>query len=1127
MSQSNHPQQTNGDTFADNVSGIGNAVGAGAQSNVTINNTQLPSLPINLRSLVQPLIDNYLKEPFGGRDAELAMLDAFLDDPECAYGLLVAPTGLGKTALLIRWLSHLQERRPSYHVIFAPISIRYQTATEQTTYGILAHSLAEVHNDLENFRQYDKSQGLRALVIDYLRRPLPAGRQLLLVIDAIDEATGWELGPLCANQPQTGLKIIISARQRADKTRDDWRFHLGWHNYPASQLDLYQLGRPAVHQLLKQNEYPLASDSAFVDQFYRVSQGDPLTCNLLLKALISGEIEPDSLTNRPLGLEAFLKNWVETLSKRSKESVAIQELLALCAAANGPLTTSDLKALAPQIFKKHADITHAVRDNEVARFIITVGKHTYVFSHQRLREVFLEEIYPEEDGQELQQRLIDYGNAWYADRSQPLSDYLRHFWIAHLYAAGDWQRIQQVLTEIVPSSDGKYCLQPWQAARFAVEGSDTAYLADLDLLWRWAEQQNDFSLAMRCALIDASLRSRSSDLRPELLVQLVQVGTPDGVWSPAVALEQIAHMPEPINQVVCLKALLKAGIILPWQRTLEIASSIIDQNYRAEALSSLASYLPPNLLTKALQTAQTISNKDYRARALSALVPHFSLNQQEDVLAETFRAAQTIKNEQYRILALTNLVPHLPSKLLAQALQAVEAINDESIRVEALSTFVPHLTPNLMAEALQIARALSGEYWRADALSVLVPYLPPYLLTEAFQLAYVIENQQHRAVAIAAIAPYLPANLLSEALQIVQAISDKMSRVMALTTLGSLLPAGQRDDVLAEALQIAYVMDDERSRAQALTALGPLLPSDQQKNALTAALQAARSISIDSSRAQALTVLAPLLPSDQQKNVLIEALQAVRSIYDKRSRSRALTALSPYLPPNLLSEALQLAYDISDKKSRIYAVTTLASLIDIEQKKAALAEALQSARIISDERSRAEVLTALAPHLPPDLLAEALQSARVTFNEYSRAEAASHFNTSKPPKRLAKALQSARSISNEWRRAEALSALALYLPPDQQADVLTEALQAAQAISFDASRAQALNALAPMLDIEPSLNQQFLSTLRICAGRGRPRALSDLAALTPWIIAIAERAQQPNAINEFADAIIETARCWP
>lgn len=40
-----------------------------------INQIVLRPLPVNLRSLVQPLIDHYSADLFGGREAELAMLD--------------------------------------------------------------------------------------------------------------------------------------------------------------------------------------------------------------------------------------------------------------------------------------------------------------------------------------------------------------------------------------------------------------------------------------------------------------------------------------------------------------------------------------------------------------------------------------------------------------------------------------------------------------------------------------------------------------------------------------------------------------------------------------------------------------------------------------------------------------------------------------------------------------------------------------------------------------------------------------------------------------------------------------------------------------------------------------------
>ncbi|MGQ9483058.1 ATP-binding protein, partial [Chloroflexus sp.] len=578
--QSRHTEPS-GNIEVGNVSGAGIAIGPNAQAIVNSYQTFLHPLPVNLSALVRPLIEHYAAV-FGGRDAELEKLDAFLADPQHPFGLLVAPTGRGKTALLVHWLARVQQKYAQWHVIFVPISIRYQTAGEQVTLGLLAYSLAEFHQDLDRFRGYDRSpSSLRALITDYLRRPLPKDTRLLLVLDGLDEATGWQVAPLCAVPPQEGLKIVVAARQRADATHDEYQMQLGWMHASVSRFDLEALTLPTAAELLRQSDptlAKLADDHTFVAQFYRVSGGDPLTCNLLVTALRSSKLTPQSLSGRPPRLKAFLRDWVETLRRRQKNNRLIKELLALCAAAYGPLSTDDLRALAPTVFKNRASILDAVHDDVITRFIITVGptNDSYVFSHQRLREVFLEEIYNADERATLQQRLIAYGNAWHTNRSQPLSDHLRQFWIAHLRDAGEWVTIRRVLTEIVVSADGQRYLQPWHTARYAVEGSDSGYLSDLDLLWDRAKAERDLGPALRCALIAAGLRSRSGNLTPELLVQLVQVGTPEGKWSAAAALETVAQMPDAERQRACLRALLDAGISLPRQRALEVARAIND-----------------------------------------------------------------------------------------------------------------------------------------------------------------------------------------------------------------------------------------------------------------------------------------------------------------------------------------------------------------------------------------------------------------------------------------------------------------------------------------------------------------------------------------------------------------------
>jgi hypothetical protein len=121
---------------------------------VHIYQTVLRPVPIKFSAGVQRMVEDYTAI-FGGRDAELARLDTFLTEDERPFGLLIAPTGRGKTALLIHWLARVKQQHPDWRVVFTLISIRYQTASEQVALNLLAHTLAEVHNDLEQFRSYD------------------------------------------------------------------------------------------------------------------------------------------------------------------------------------------------------------------------------------------------------------------------------------------------------------------------------------------------------------------------------------------------------------------------------------------------------------------------------------------------------------------------------------------------------------------------------------------------------------------------------------------------------------------------------------------------------------------------------------------------------------------------------------------------------------------------------------------------------------------------------------------------------------------------------------------------------------------------------------------------------------
>jgi hypothetical protein len=645
------------------------------------------------------MVEDY-EAVFGGRDAELAALDAFLAQDKQPCALLLAPTGRGKTALLIHWIGRVQATT-DWHVIFVPISLRYQTASAQIALGALTSALAAYHHESDKLQTYNTSPDLlRPIIADYLRRPAPDDRRLLLVLDGLDEASGWQISrDLFPRTLPPNLRIVASARQMAHTDRATWLEHLGWRSAQTRSIALAELSRAAVSDILRRMGDPLDSLATDVDllaEIARVSEGDPLTIRLLIEALQDGSLSPGHLTRLPPGLEAFVRDWLDELERHSSTAPAIRALLGLCAVALGPLSSADLEQLDPDRFRFRADLNQAAK--MVARFVVGDGTTAsgYVFSHPRLRELFLEKVLSAIEREIYQQRFVAYGQQWYEQYLQrrvavnELPAYLRQFWVSHLVDAHQWDLARGVLTNIV--AVGLRYEQPWASARYSAEGSYAGYLGDLDQLWRHAEMCNELTLGPRCALIVCSIRSLSRNLSPELLVGLVKVGTPEGKWTPAAALEHMRQMPDRSRQIKALQALFTCGCDLPYALALEIIYTFPEDNRRGEALEILAPHLPPEGLAQALESARAITDHYSRARALGWLAAY------------------------------------LPPEGLALALESVRAITDHYSRARALGWLVPNH---------QTIRNLAGNGRAAFLrdLAVLAPWLatlaPQQALTES------------------------------------------------------------------------------------------------------------------------------------------------------------------------------------------------------------------------------------------------------------------------------------------------------------------------------------------------------------------------------------------------------------
>jgi hypothetical protein len=871
-----------------------------------------PTSP-GFRSAVLRMVEDYTAV-FGGRDAQLAALDAFLEGDK-SYALLIAPTGRGKTALLIHWAAWVQATG-RWAVVFAPISLRYQTAWADVTLGAIAAALADLHGETAQLDAYRQTPGdLRAIVADYLRRPLPDDRRLLLILDGLDEAVGWQIGrDLFPRTPGPHLQIVASTRQLANTTHADWLDQLGWRAAKTVDIVLPELDRTAVSDILHRMDNPLdalATDVDLVTEIARVSQGDPLTIRLLVEALQDGALTPGKLTHLPPGLEAFVRSWLDELQQHSAQHATIRTLLGLCATALGPLTIDNLEALAPDHFQVRAALNQATRS--VARFVIGDGSEEsgYVFSHPRLRELFLEKVLSGHERANLQQRFIAYGEQWYeqhlyaitciskpitesishwaSDLGRPLPAYLRQFWITHLALAERWDLANTVLTDIIIVAE--YYSQPWAAARYAVEGSYTGYLADLYRVWTHAEERNDLALGVRSALIGASIRSLSDNFSPELLVGLVTVGTPTGKWNAAAALEHVRYIPDARRQAEAICALLNSGCTLSFPQVFDVTSRIADERSRSKVLISLAPYLPARLMEQVLRIAHEIEYDYIRAEVLVSLAPYLPAELMEQALTN----ARMLADEWMRAKVLINLVPYLPAKFTELGLDSVSAIVDDRIRTNALKNVVRHLPPELIRRALESVRTIRPEWSRVEVLINLAPHLPA---------------EQQAAV-------------YASALESAHAIADERSRTWVLIRAAWYLSAEQQAAVYASALESAHAIADERSRAEALMHLAQHLPAQQQALVYVSELENARAILDQEVRINMLIRLAPHLPADQQALAYVSELESAYAIPDEERRVRALSNLAPYLPTELATSALDNARMLETERSRLSALSRL------------------------------------------------------------------------------------------------------------------------------------------------------------------------------------------------------------
>jgi hypothetical protein len=372
-------------------------------SSSVINQFGLAGTADTFQAAVNTLLVEYFglpnaPKPFGGRGDAFGKLNAWLVDERRPHNLLLwAPGGRGKTALLLRWIEQLPK---SLDKVFVPISIRAGTNLEETFYQAMVARLAALFGEtvplsIDRFHTRERMQA-------YLARFTDPKKPCLVVIDGLDEATGWTITPaILPLAPPAGLRVVVSARQRLEDDGDrGWRRQLGWSEEIADSVEVLPLGQEGIADVLtRMGLGTLAQDQQIVSRLFTLTDGgEPLLVELYATDLRDPKYverirhtDPERLTP---GLTGFFERWLtdqKVIWDGAKLPVDIDEVytaLTILAGAVGALRLVEINAVA----RRAGLAVGAEALSAIERFVVRSGRaknaaeQTFVLTHPRLGE---------------------------------------------------------------------------------------------------------------------------------------------------------------------------------------------------------------------------------------------------------------------------------------------------------------------------------------------------------------------------------------------------------------------------------------------------------------------------------------------------------------------------------------------------------------------------------------------------------------------------------------------------------------------------------------------------------------------------------------------------------------------
>jgi hypothetical protein len=615
----------------------------------------LPAATVIANFLGQYRDQSQRPQPFGGRDREFRDLDEWLQAPEQPYLLVASPPGRGKSALLARWCDRLTVDRGGgfFQIVFVPISVRFELNRAETVLRAIATRLAAVHDE-PAFG--DSVDDWRDLVGELMVRPPPPGTRLLVVVDGIDEAAGWRMGPsLWPNQPHPDVKLVVSARLTAEHPRPgDWLQDLDW---PMAQaMELGPLSQEGVRDVLTHMGLrfrSLANNANAVRRLHEISAGDPLVVGLYVGHLWDSPLPGNDaslswLGEADPGLTGFMERWWSDQKRLWDDSGAgtpiSREVFDLLSCALGPLERRHLLQLArrEQAFSGD-DLDAALR--AIDRLLVMPSPRAYAIAHPRLLEYRLSRLREDGDLGALDRLFIKWAEEALDRTSElPPSYVVRHYG-EHLERSG---AEPDEMTGLLSAA--------LRSAWLGVMDDLTGWIDDIDRFYAAASRSDAVAITAKTRPQWPALRAWCTWLRAEANATYDLVHGPfaavlvkGGFWPERRALTRCSHIPDSSERAKYLAAL---APVLSLEGT-HLASEILrglrdaDDEMAADAMAGVVSHLAAlGDLSAAQAVAMDSDAPSVRAAGLIATLPALPEEEQLAMLLHLDRGGGSVQLSQ-------------------------------------------------------------------------------------------------------------------------------------------------------------------------------------------------------------------------------------------------------------------------------------------------------------------------------------------------------------------------------------------------------------------------------------------------------------------------------------------------